>query len=207
MAHDHLGLEKQTMPGPVARAEKRGLVAREPSEDDGRATDVVLTGYGPRLLRELRAEAAPRSRRWWPPSTPPNSSSLATCCSACSTAAANSGQRDRQVRLAGPGRAHPGHGRCPRRGRRQPDHTGHLTRGDATPRGTCCDQTDLGQRRLAAGNDQSANRPGATVRHPACRDAMPRDSLPTNSASPLRTSSCRRIELSCLSTQRFSSGQ
>lgn len=53
---DYLGLEKQTMSGLVARAEKRGLVARVPNEDDARAIDVVLTGEGARLLRQLRAE-------------------------------------------------------------------------------------------------------------------------------------------------------
>ena len=53
---DYLGLEKQTMSGLVARAEKRGLVARVPNEDDARATDVVLTDEGARLLRQLRAE-------------------------------------------------------------------------------------------------------------------------------------------------------
>lgn len=53
---DYLGLEKQTMSGLVARAEKRGLVARVANEDDARATDVVLTGEGARLLRQLRAE-------------------------------------------------------------------------------------------------------------------------------------------------------
>jgi len=53
---DYLGLEKQTMSGLVARAEKRGLVARVANEDDARATDVVLTDEGARLLRQLRAE-------------------------------------------------------------------------------------------------------------------------------------------------------
>lgn len=53
---DYLGLEKQTMSGLVARAEKRGLVVRVPNEDDARATDVVLTDEGARLLRQLRAE-------------------------------------------------------------------------------------------------------------------------------------------------------
>lgn len=53
---DYLGLEKQTMSGLVARAEKRGLAARVPNEDDARAIDVVLTDEGARLLRQLRAE-------------------------------------------------------------------------------------------------------------------------------------------------------
>ncbi len=53
---DYLGLEKQTMSGLVARAEKRGLVARAPNEEDGRATDVFLTGEGARLVKRLRAQ-------------------------------------------------------------------------------------------------------------------------------------------------------
>jgi DNA-binding MarR family transcriptional regulator len=53
---DYLGLEKQTMSGLIARAENRGLVARVANEDDARATDVVLTAEGARLLRQLRAE-------------------------------------------------------------------------------------------------------------------------------------------------------
>lgn len=53
---DHLGLEKQTMSGLIARAEKRGLVARAPNEEDGRATDVFLTGVGAELVKRLRAQ-------------------------------------------------------------------------------------------------------------------------------------------------------
>jgi len=53
---DHLGLEKQTMSGLIARAEARGLVARAPNTDDGRATDVFLTSEGTRLVRQLRNE-------------------------------------------------------------------------------------------------------------------------------------------------------
>lgn len=53
---DHLGLEKQTMSGLIARAEKRGLVAREPNEEDGRATDVFLTTAGAELVKQLRAQ-------------------------------------------------------------------------------------------------------------------------------------------------------
>src|SRR5262245_56114690 len=34
---DYLGLEKSTMTGLVARAERRGLLARAPSPEDGRA--------------------------------------------------------------------------------------------------------------------------------------------------------------------------
>lgn len=53
---DYLGLEKQTMSGLVARAEKRGLVARAPNEDDGRATDVFLTSDGIKLVKQLQAQ-------------------------------------------------------------------------------------------------------------------------------------------------------
>ena len=53
---DHLGLEKQTLSGLVARAEKRGLVAREPNAQDGRATDVLLTREGAQLVERLHAQ-------------------------------------------------------------------------------------------------------------------------------------------------------
>ncbi|QIB64216.1 MarR family winged helix-turn-helix transcriptional regulator [Kineobactrum salinum] len=53
---DYLGLEKQTMSGLIARAEKRGLVARAPNEEDGRATDVLLTSDGTRLIKRLHAQ-------------------------------------------------------------------------------------------------------------------------------------------------------
>lgn len=53
---DYLGLEKQTMSGLIARAEKRGLVARAPNVDDGRATDVFLTSEGARLFEELHGQ-------------------------------------------------------------------------------------------------------------------------------------------------------
>ena len=53
---DYLGLEKQTMSGLIARAEKRGLVARAPNEDDGRATDVFLTSDGAQLVKRLRVQ-------------------------------------------------------------------------------------------------------------------------------------------------------
>ncbi|WP_144764761.1 MarR family winged helix-turn-helix transcriptional regulator [Curtobacterium sp. 9128] len=43
---DHLGLEKSTMTGLVARAEKKDLLARVPNADDARAVDVVLTDRG-----------------------------------------------------------------------------------------------------------------------------------------------------------------
>jgi DNA-binding MarR family transcriptional regulator len=53
---DYLGLEKQTMSGLVARAEKRGLVARAPNEMDGRATDVFLTSGGRALVKRLHVQ-------------------------------------------------------------------------------------------------------------------------------------------------------
>lgn len=53
---DYLGLEKQTMSGLIARAEKRGLVARAPNEEDGRATDVFLTSEGFTLVKRLHLQ-------------------------------------------------------------------------------------------------------------------------------------------------------
>lgn len=53
---DYLGLEKQTMSGLIARAEKRGLVARAPNEEDGRATDVFLTSEGAALVKRLHIQ-------------------------------------------------------------------------------------------------------------------------------------------------------
>ncbi|MEA4616486.1 MarR family transcriptional regulator [Klebsiella pneumoniae] len=53
---DYLGLEKQTMSGLIARAEKRGLVARAPNEEDGRATDVFLTSDGSKLVKHLHIQ-------------------------------------------------------------------------------------------------------------------------------------------------------
>jgi DNA-binding MarR family transcriptional regulator len=46
---DHLGLEKSTMSGLIDRAERRGLLERLPSEQDGRAIDVRLTPAGAAL--------------------------------------------------------------------------------------------------------------------------------------------------------------
>lgn len=54
----YLGLEKSTMSGLVDRAEKRGLLARAPSPDDGRAVEVFLTPAG----EELAAYGASRVR-------------------------------------------------------------------------------------------------------------------------------------------------
>lgn len=54
---DYLGLERQTMSGLIARAEKKGLVARAPNAEDGRATDVFLTSMGAKLVTRLHAQA------------------------------------------------------------------------------------------------------------------------------------------------------
>ena len=53
---DYLGLEKQTMSGLIARAEKKGLVGRAPNALDGRATDVFLTSEGAKLVQRLHAQ-------------------------------------------------------------------------------------------------------------------------------------------------------
>jgi DNA-binding MarR family transcriptional regulator len=42
----YLGLEKSSLSGLVERAEKRGLVVREPSSSDGRVVEVLLTPAG-----------------------------------------------------------------------------------------------------------------------------------------------------------------
>lgn len=53
---DYLGLEKQTMSGLIARAEKRGLVGRSPNAEDGRVTDVFLTSEGAKLVKRLHVQ-------------------------------------------------------------------------------------------------------------------------------------------------------
>ncbi|MFT3924252.1 MAG: MarR family transcriptional regulator [Myxococcales bacterium] len=53
---DYLGLEKSTLSGLIDRAEKRGLVARAASPDDGRAVDVFLTRRGTELAERLTAQ-------------------------------------------------------------------------------------------------------------------------------------------------------
>jgi DNA-binding MarR family transcriptional regulator len=50
---EYLGLEKSTMTGLVDRAEQRGLMARAPNKDDGRAIDVFLTKQGLKLAECL----------------------------------------------------------------------------------------------------------------------------------------------------------
>lgn len=49
----YLGLEKSTMTGLVARAEKKGLLTRQPNADDARAVDVVITAAGLEAARSL----------------------------------------------------------------------------------------------------------------------------------------------------------
>ena len=63
----HLGLDKSTMSGLIDRAERRGLLAREKSPDDGRVVEVFLTPAGHeltrRLYREVRDTLAPELER------------------------------------------------------------------------------------------------------------------------------------------------
>jgi DNA-binding MarR family transcriptional regulator len=51
----YLGLEKSTLSGLVDRAEKRGILERAPSADDGRAVDVFLTPAGAELANRIHA--------------------------------------------------------------------------------------------------------------------------------------------------------
>lgn len=54
---DFLGLDKSTMTGLVARAERRGLLERARNPDDGRAVDVFLSDagveLGERIFRDM----------------------------------------------------------------------------------------------------------------------------------------------------------
>ncbi|GAA2229072.1 MarR family transcriptional regulator [Herbiconiux moechotypicola] len=63
----YLGLERSTMSGLVARAEKQGLMERVPNEGDARAVDVVLTPLGhevaARIEVALRQALAPYTGR------------------------------------------------------------------------------------------------------------------------------------------------
>lgn len=52
---EFLGLEKSTLSGLVDRAEKRGLVRRAPSPEDGRATEVFLAPDGIALAERVGA--------------------------------------------------------------------------------------------------------------------------------------------------------
>lgn len=56
----HLGLDKSSMTGLVARAEKRGLVRRSPSPHDGRAVLVSLTPLGAELTAKCADEIGRR---------------------------------------------------------------------------------------------------------------------------------------------------
>ncbi|UJW30329.1 MarR family transcriptional regulator [Saccharothrix sp. AJ9571] len=65
-----LGLDKSTMSGLVERAERRGLVGRDKSPEDRRATDVFITPAGSelaeRLQEEVRSALAPFTDRLEP---------------------------------------------------------------------------------------------------------------------------------------------
>ncbi len=54
----YLELEKSSLSGLVDRAEKRGLVERVPSPDDGRGSNIRVTARGRKLSRVIEAEAA-----------------------------------------------------------------------------------------------------------------------------------------------------
>jgi MarR family transcriptional regulator, lower aerobic nicotinate degradation pathway regulator len=53
----YLELEKSSLTGLVDRAEKRGLVERVPSPDDGRAITIRVTAPGRKLSRVIEDEA------------------------------------------------------------------------------------------------------------------------------------------------------
>lgn len=65
-----LGLDKSTLSGLIDRAERRGLLARGKSPDDGRVVEVFLTDAGrelsERLYGEVRAALAPSLERLEP---------------------------------------------------------------------------------------------------------------------------------------------
>jgi DNA-binding MarR family transcriptional regulator len=52
----HLGLDKSTMTGLVARAEKRGLLERAPSASDKRAVEIFLSPTAVELAEKLTVE-------------------------------------------------------------------------------------------------------------------------------------------------------
>ncbi len=62
-----LGLDKSTLSGLIDRAERRGLLAREKSPDDGRVVEVFLTPAGrdlaQRLYEEVHRALAPALER------------------------------------------------------------------------------------------------------------------------------------------------
>jgi len=51
-----LGLERSTLSGLVDRAERRGLLARARSGDDGRAVEVFMTPAGLQLAERVHAD-------------------------------------------------------------------------------------------------------------------------------------------------------
>jgi DNA-binding MarR family transcriptional regulator len=53
---DYLGLEKSTLSGLIDRAQKRGLVERQVSADDGRAVEVFLSPAGRKLAEQVSAQ-------------------------------------------------------------------------------------------------------------------------------------------------------
>jgi len=53
----YLGLERSTLSGLVDRAEKRGLLKRAPSAQDGRAIEVFLAPEGQELAERIAVEA------------------------------------------------------------------------------------------------------------------------------------------------------
>jgi len=55
---EYLGLEKSTLSGLIDRAQKRGLVQREASAQDGRAVDVFLSPAGHRLAEQVSSHIA-----------------------------------------------------------------------------------------------------------------------------------------------------
>jgi DNA-binding MarR family transcriptional regulator len=50
---EHLGLDRSSVTGLVARAEQRGLVTRTTSVDDARVTLVAITATGRRLMGQI----------------------------------------------------------------------------------------------------------------------------------------------------------
>lgn len=57
-----LGLDKSTMSGLIARAERRGLLTRGTSPGDKRAVVVLITDEGRALIQRLYEEGKPSSR-------------------------------------------------------------------------------------------------------------------------------------------------
>jgi DNA-binding MarR family transcriptional regulator len=55
---DYLGLEKSTLSGLVERAERRGLLERAKSEEDGRVVEVFMTAAGRRKAARVHAEVS-----------------------------------------------------------------------------------------------------------------------------------------------------